>query len=149
MFNFDCVEKLLIDLKVISKIGPGTKINTKEKYLELDDTTWWQGALRWYRGDSRQTTSDKIHTTISSCSHIINAAINDFRNEPDIIVQMYLNSTPHDFLVMMRTSLKSAKVGVENLRDTYIHDTTLSSKLEFDILSIDRQVGLVEKLIDH
>lgn len=149
MFNFDCVEKLLIDLKVISKIGPGNKINTKEKYLELDDTTWWQGALRWYRGDSRQTTSDKVHITISSCSHIINAAISDFRTEPDKIVQMYLNSTPYDFLIMMRNSIKTAKVGVENLRDTYIHDTTLSSKLEFDILSIDRQVGMIDKIIEH
>jgi len=36
------------------------KINTKDKYLKLDDTTWWQGVFRWYRGDSRITMYEKI-----------------------------------------------------------------------------------------
>jgi len=148
MFNADCIEKLMIDLKVISKIGPGSKINTKEKYLEIDDTTWWQGALRWYRGDSRQTTSDKIHITISSCSHVINNAISEYRENQDTPIPMFLNSSPKDFLIMIHTGLKGANTGVENLRDTYIHDNTLSSKLEFDILSISRQINLIEKYIN-
>jgi len=145
MNNIDCIEKLIIDLKVISKIGPGTKINTKEKYLELDDTTWWQGALRWYRGDSRQTSSDKIHTTINSCSTIINLAIQDLNEKLSIPLPMYLDSTPEDFLEIMLTNLKSAKIGLENLKDTYIHDITLSSKIEMDISSINRMINLIEK----
>jgi len=145
MNNIDCIEKLIIDLKVISKIGPGTKINTKEKYLELDDTTWWQGALRWYREDSRQTSSDKIHTTINSCSTIINLAIQDLNEKLSIPLPMYLDSTPEDFLEIMLTNLKSAKIGLENLKDTYIHDITLSSKIEMDISSINRMINLIEK----
>lgn len=145
MNNIDCIEKLIIDLKVISKIGPGTKINTKEKYLELDDTTWWQGALRWYRGDSRQTSSDKIHTTITSCSTIINLAIQDIKEKLSVPLPMYLDSTPEEFLEIMLTNLKSAKIGLENLKDTYIHDTTLSSKLEMDISSVNRMINLIEK----
>lgn len=147
MCNVDCVEKLMIDLKVLSKIGPGSKINTKEKYLELDDTTWWQGAIRWYRGDSRQTTSDKIHTSVMGCSSIINSAINDYKDNLDTPLPMYLDSTPEDFLILMFGNLSGARIGIENLRDTYIHDNTLSSKLEMDIASVKRQLSLIEKTI--
>ncbi len=147
MWNIDSTEKLLIDLKVISKIGPGTKVNTKEKYLELDDTTWWQGAIRWYRGDSRQTSSDKIHNTVAACSTIINSAINDHKESLTSPLPIYLDSIPADFLLLMHHNLKLARTGVENLKDTYIHDTTLSSKLEMDIASLSRQILSIEKTI--
>lgn len=147
MWNIDSTEKLLIDLKVISKIGPGTKVNTKEKYLELDDTTWWQGALRWYRGDSRQTSSDKIHNTVASCATIINSAINDYKEKLQSPLPLYLDSLPEEFLILMHNNLKAARVGLENLKDTYIHDTTLSSKLEMDIASLSRQILSIEKNI--
>lgn len=147
MWNIDSTEKLLIDLKVISKIGPGTKVNTKEKYLELDDTTWWQGAIRWYRGDSRQTSSDKIHNTVMSCSTIVNSAVNDYKESLKSPLPMYLDSVPEDFLLLMYHNLKLARTGIENLKDTYIHDTTLSSKLEMDIASLSRQILTIEKTI--
>lgn len=147
MHSADCTEKLIIDLKVISKIGPGSKINTKEKYLELDDTTWWQGALRWYRGDSRQTTCDKIHLTILYSSSIVNLAINDLKDKLESPLPMYLDSTPLEFLEIMLKNLESAKIGLENLKDTYIHDTTLSSKLEMDISSVIRQISTISKNI--
>ena len=145
MCSVECVKTLLVNLKVLGKIGPGSKINTKEKYLELDDTTWYQSALRWYRGDSRYTTSDKIQTTIKKSSIIVNNAIKDLHENGDYLSEKYINSTPEDFLTLVLGILKNAKIGVENLKDTYVHDTTLSSQLEMDISSLDRQIKTIEK----
>ena len=44
------VQNLLINLKVLSQIGPGDKINTKEKNIEIDNNNWGQALRRAYRG---------------------------------------------------------------------------------------------------
>jgi hypothetical protein len=147
MCNIDCVETLMVNLKVMAKIGPGFKINTKEKYLELDDTTWVQGVLRWYRGDSRQTTLDKIHISVNSSANHVNKALADFKENNDIPCEMYLNSTAEEFLITIHEIIRNAKVGLENLKDTYIHDETLSSRLEMSISSLERQINNIERNI--
>ena len=40
------VQNLLINLKVLSQIGPGDKINTKEKNIEIDSNSWGQSLRR-------------------------------------------------------------------------------------------------------
>lgn len=143
----DCVDKLLTDLNVIGKIGPGTKVNTKDKYLKLDDTTWWQGAHRWYRGDSRDTTYEKIHSTIATSLRFINLALKDLKDNPYEIIPIYMNSIPDEFLRLLYDTLKKTKIGIENLKDTYIHDPTLSSRLEMDLISIKNQMNLIKNNI--
>jgi len=144
----DCVDKLMTNLKVIGKIGPGFKIDTKGKYLKLDDTTYWQGATRWYRGDSRDTMYEKVHSNILSSLKIINMAINDNISNPDTPLTIYNNVSPTDFLVTMHDILKNTRIGLENLRDTYNADSTLTSRLEMDIISVQNQVALILKNVN-
>ena len=146
----DCIDKLLTNLKVIGKIGPGFKINTKGKYIQLDDTTYWQGFTRWYRGDSRDTMYEKIHSTINSCNKVILMAINDYGEDPSKSFSIYNDCSPQDFLSIIYDILRNAKNGLENLKDTYNSDPTLSSRLEIDIISIRNQLQLLfETLGDH
>ena len=51
------VQNLLINLKVLSQIGPGNKINKKEKKIEIDSKTGVK-LRRTYRGDDRKLTFD-------------------------------------------------------------------------------------------
>lgn len=145
----DHVDKTMTNLKVIGKIGPGFKVNTKGKYLQLDDTTYWQGALRWFRGDSRTTMYEKIHSTVHSSLLIVNMAISDYIENPNESIVIYYNSTPHEFLTIMYDILKSAKVGMDNLKDTYDPDPTLSSRLEMDILSVKNQLTTISNKISN
>jgi hypothetical protein len=148
MCSSECVENLMINLRVIGKIEPGFKINTKETHLELDNTTQWQFLLRWYRGDSRYTTIGKIHSIITNSSHIINQAINDFTDKIFSPMEMYLNNTPEGFLKIMLNILLDTEIGLKNLRDTYKQYITTSSKLEMEIESTNRQINSIKKLFN-
>lgn len=140
----DCIDKIMTNLKVIGKIGPGFKINTKGKYLQLDDTTYWQGFIRWYRGDSRSTMYERVHATIVSSLKVVSMAINDFREVPDIPQRLYNDCSPRDFLVIMYDILGNSRNGLENLKDTYDPDPTLSSRLEMDIISVRNQLTKIK-----
>lgn len=144
----DHVDKTMTNLKVIGKIGPGFKVNTKGKYLQLDDTTYWQGVMRWYRGDSRTTMYEKIHSTVHSSLLIVNMAITDLEDSPDKVFMIYHNCTPSEFLKIMLDILKSSRVGMDNLKDTYDPDPTLSSRLEMDILSVKNQINIISSKVE-
>ena len=49
--EYEIAETLILNLGVLGEITEGRKINTKEKYLSLYDTSFLQGAIRWYYGD--------------------------------------------------------------------------------------------------
>jgi hypothetical protein len=137
----DYVNKTMTNLKVIGKIGPGSKVNTKGKYLQLDDTTYWQGALRWYRGDNRDTMYGTIHNTIRNSLKIVNMAISI--ENPNQCMEMYNNCTQLDFIGTMYEILKESLIGMENLKDTYDPDPGMSSRLEMDILLIKNQLNFL------
>lgn len=141
----ECVERLITNLNVLGKIGPNFKINTKEKYLQLDDTTYWQGVVRWWRGDSRKTMYEKIHSTIVTSLRVITMAIGDFNERPDQLMTVYNDNTPREFLTLMYEVLHKTKTGLENLRDTYDNDPTLASRLQMNVNSIKNQIMLISR----
>jgi hypothetical protein len=146
--NID-VESLLIDLRTLSKIGPGVKLNTKESTIKLDDTTMLQGSFRWYRGDSRNSTYDKVHMIVQNSMKIVKMAINDFadRNFTGSL-SVYLESTPEEFLNMMYHILVGVKAGLEKLKNTYSDDLELVSRFEMDITYVINQLVLIKRNIE-
>jgi len=66
---------ILINLKVIGKIGPGDKINTKKKHFDKDNTSWYQPFLRLYRGDSRECSINQVNCLINEANNLITVAI--------------------------------------------------------------------------
>lgn len=138
IFSADRVETLMVNLRVLGKVGPGMKVNTKEKYLEIDDTQWYQSFLRWFRGDKRDSAVDKIHTIAQDIGILINTAIRDIRENRNDPSDLYMGSSPEEFLYTIAVIVDAAKTGIENLKDTYHHDTTLASKLELIVDSLSR-----------
>jgi hypothetical protein len=143
------VENLLIDLRTISKIGPGVKLNTKESSIKLDDTTILQGPFRWYRGDSRNSTHDKVHMIVQSSMKIVKMAVNDFL-DPNFngSITVYLESTPEEFLNMMYHILVGVKTGLEKLKNTYSDTPELVSRFEMDITYVINQLVLIKRTIE-
>lgn len=126
-------------MKVIGKIQEGQKINTKNKYIELDDTTFLQPLWRFIRGDSRISMETHIHDTINASNNLIQRAVIDIENKDNKPKGIYLNRTPINFLLYFENVLEDFEKGIKNLRDTYIQDNTLSSKLEIEINNIINQ----------
>lgn len=143
MCSIECLDNLIINLKVLGKISAGSKINTKEKYLEIDDNTWGQAIARWIRGDNRKATCDAIHSIISSASHVIQHSLRS--KKTDLVQEKFLHMTHNELLEALYKELKKVEIGVASLKDTYIRDTTLSSKLEIEIGTIKRQIESIEE----
>lgn len=138
MCSIECTRSLITDLKVLGKVGPKNKINTKTIGLDLDDTHWYQSIIRWYRGDSRYIAGNKIKSIVQHSSDIVNDAI---KFDPDN--KYYEDMTPKEFLEFLKDTLRDAKVGLEHLKDTYFEDNRFSSELESYINSLNRQVKII------
>lgn len=147
MCTIDCIERLLVDLRTLGKIEEGKKINTKEKYISFDDTTVIQPLVRWYRGDSGMSTGNKIQETLNCTTKIIKKAIDDVKNNDKDPKMIYLDVPPDKFLRDIRDILKKANKGLQNLRDTYIKNESLASKLELQIQIVDRQIEYINETI--
>ena len=132
------VQNLLINLKVLSQIGPGDKINTKEKNIEIDSNSWGQSVRRTYRGDDRKLTFDMINNLITTLTLIIQKSLNG--NADDYIEEKSVHMTNEELLKEVHRELEGVRKGLENLRETYFQDATLASKMELCIGTVQRQI---------
>ena len=136
------VQNLLINLKVLSQIGPGDKINTKEKNIEIDNNNWGQSLRRTYRGDDRKLTFDMINNLITTLTLIIQKSLNGSADE--YIEEKSVHMTNQELLKEVHKELEGVKKGLENLRETYFQDATLASKMELCIGTVQRQITSIE-----
>ena len=136
------VQNLLINLKVLSQIGPGDKINTKEKNIEIDNNNWGQSLRRTYRGDDRKLTFDMINNLITTLTLIIQKSLEGDANE--YIEEKSVHMTNQELLKEVHKELEGVRKGLENLRETYFQDATLASKMELCIGTVRRQITSIE-----
>lgn len=136
---------ILINLKVIGKIGPGDKINTKKKHFDKDNTSWYQPFLRLYRGDSRECSINQVNYLINETNTLITLAIDSKRNK-QINEFFYKNFSPDEFLKMLWNEeiIHNALTGVTNLKDTYINDSNITSRIECLITILRRNIQDLE-----
>lgn len=139
-------KRLIVELGVIGKITRGYKLNTKEAFIALDNCTWYQGLLRTYRGDSRQTATGKITKIIEQAEHIIMEAIRDFGS--GVKKDTYMNMNPRDFLKIFINVIKEAREGVENLKITYSQDTTVLSCLNVSLITLGNCIKETEAVLE-
>ena len=142
-----CVEKntkdLLINLKVLGSIGANYKLNTKGKYLELDDSTWFQWALRKYRGDTRHCSIEKVDKIIDETKHVVEDLLKDINNNET--KTEYLGHNPKELLDILLKHIQGARTGIENLKNTYNYDTVSSSHFEVHSLILDKCIKDIQK----
>lgn len=141
---------ILINLKVIGKIGPGDKINTKKKHFDKDNTSWYQPFLRLYRGDSRECCINQINYLINETNTLITLAIKSKQiglSKTDEF--FYKNFSPNEFLKMLwdERIIHNALTGVENLKDTYNNDSNITSRIECLVTILRKNIIELEKEI--
>lgn len=138
----ESTRNLFINLKVIGKLDADQKLNTKDKYICLDDSTWYQWMIRKYRGDSRDNSISKLNKIIEETKKIIDdALINISSSEKH---RRYLNLNAIEFLQEFHKLLREVESGLVNLRDTYNYDTTTSSQLDMNLITIRKYIQEIE-----
>ena len=66
------IEKLLINLRVISQLQPYQKVNAKSEFLSVEYYTWFVSLSRWIRTDDRHTCLKRLNEIITDSKDIIN-----------------------------------------------------------------------------
>lgn len=102
----------IINLKVVSKLKRGEKLNTRFYRFTIESTNLLSTSaiFRWLNGESRDQTIDALDSLISSC---VNQNGLSERENTDLVEQ-----------------LLSASEGIKNLAQTYKDDQTTCAGIE-------------------
>lgn len=117
-------KKIVINLKLLGELEMGVKLNTRENYFSIDDTRWDQGARRMWRGDSRNSTYEKVSELVSETKQMLETEIKKNNND--------------EFKQFMIPILEKASKGLRSLKDTYTSDKTFLSKIDLEIETMER-----------
>jgi len=113
------VDNIIVDLKIISKIKKGEKLNTNTKSI-VNSNSWLASFNRNMSGESRNLLILYLERIINDTYHII-----ENTNDKILLDNIYLN-------------LKNAKTGIENLLETYNNDINITCKLSVIIDNVEK-----------
>lgn len=156
-----CMDRLFINLKVISQVQQGQKLLTSDDYLILDTGISYRQVLtRWWMNETRDRTLKKIQEVIRSAiycgqnainSEIMLRQISDDEAKPSVSKKVevrqwelardkYLQIDNMGLLTLLVTELENSLIGLKNMKETYSDDTTLRAKFDLETQLIERHV---------
>lgn len=146
------LDKIFINLKIISKIQENGKLNTTSPgQISLEEETMWTRLFRTLSGDSREKTISFLNQLLIdvkvSSDNIIRSP--HFKNyvESDMFQVKEHNASVND-LHRLSAELQNSKNGIVNLHSTYKSDANVSSRIEQIISKIDDQINKIENALN-
>lgn len=130
-------DKLLINLKIISKIQKNGRISRSyDGIISLESDVFYQSIKRFMLNDSRKQAIFEINSVITEAIDILNHILNSkFMNKNYAQSSEYIKNCENLNLIM--TEMELAKIGIENLKFTYQTDQNIVSQLDILILKIN------------
>lgn len=130
-------DKLLINLKIISKIQKNGRISRSyDGIISLESDVFYQSIKRFMLNDSRKQAVFEINSVITEAIDILNHILNSkFMNKNYAQTSEYMKNCENLSLIM--TEMELAKMGIENLKFTYQTDQNIVSQLDILILKIN------------
>ena len=164
MCSKNCIDRLFVNLKVISKITPGKKISQdRQGYIFIDDgIQYTQMIQRWIKGDDRNKTiniiKDLIDTAVYYTRCLINMEIikNRYSIKNDIVIGknnynyengIYNQNDNIQALAKIQNSLNLSISGLKILKETYTNCQVISSKLEIQIETIIETIDEIKNFM--
>lgn len=116
------LDRKFINLKVISKLEKGQKLNCKNDLFTIESPGlfYYSSFLRWFRDDSRKSTFNALSELMKECLHDIERNTFGQDNTKKLIVELI-----------------SSLSGLKNLMNTYEADVTFQASMELLIDSIN------------
>lgn len=132
------VNYLLSKLKVLSKVQSGQKLmieDSKIQIMECDKNNW-DRFIKWWLGETRHTTLDKLEGFYLEIKDMISTLVQD-----PIKNQVTLERLSHELNASVR--------GLKNLMLTYQYDRTIVSQLETLAENFDLEIKRVLEVINE
>lgn len=115
-------EELHIELDVLAKIHVGQKLNTQNKYVQIDKTSLFQGIARYLHGDDRTKTVNKLSAIMNHSVLALGAVTQNIKLEPHTTELYNVFNT-------LSQKIVDATAGLHNLAVTYADDISTRVKI--------------------
>ena len=126
--KMELMDTTLVNLKVISKLEPSVKLETDGVlFTQVEWSLFPESVRRWWTGQNRQNTINKIKQTYKNSFALISS--DD-------------NTTKSRVLEAMAESLS----GLKNLKQTYAGDNTITSQIDVMIEDITSKLNVNEEV---
>ena len=146
------LDKIFINLKIISKIQENGKITTTHPgQITLQEQTLWNAVWRTLTGDSRKSTVSFLQQLLNNVDVTSNSLIRSpyFHNfDPNDMFQVNEHNTIMEQLNKLSQELRNSKSGIANLHITYNDDASIEAKLEEIMGRIDSLITKIEKALN-
>ena len=126
-------DKLMTNLKVISRVNQHEKISTTAEQVRIDGTpSWMQTIRRWYNGESRDANLNTITTVIDNAF-----------SQLDLYIQKS-NPTASEkiFVLALQQDLAKTVDGLTNLKTTYTDDSVVQARIDLLIQRINTYLDM-------
>ena len=130
-FKMETYKKIISDLKFISQLEKGDKINTKFMYRQPDGFTT-RIIRTFFNHDTRQNTLKFIQETIYSTF--------------DILLYYERSNKPSDrsTCINILSDLNKSKIGLNNLKETYSEDLKFKCDIDTILETIESKLKDIE-----
>lgn len=137
------LEKLILNLKIISKLRPGYKLSLNTEDNESNvyiDNSYLQYFYRLFSDNSRQTTITFLENLDNNISKKIENLLSQDNSD------MFLNSK-ENILLNLSHDLNLSLIGLNNLINTYAGDECSISKIEMIINNFELKIRKITNIL--
>lgn len=113
--------ELLTQLKIIGMIRQHERFSTKGQMIRIESEGKLQPLWRWLFGEDRENNMHHLQTIIDRAIGMLKVKQNDVVATNQLVTEMI-----------------KAKIGLDNLKITYEHDSVIKAKLELMCDTIDQ-----------
>ena len=137
-------EEILINLTVLENLNKDQKIISRGQYINIEPVSIIPEFLRrWHRQDNRNECLKKIGLVVNSAIEYISKfnETNKYNSEgTNNLIDVDNNECNNlkNEVITMKTYLKDALKGIQNLKETYATDTQTCARLDVIINKINQ-----------
>jgi hypothetical protein len=158
-------DKLLFSLNALGSLQKNEKLTEKGNLLSVDDRWVFQGLRRWWTADNKTKSSNKTLQILTTTAVRINKLLDDdyeallkYENKSKFLNEKVTLETPEEkrfrengeerrrLINKYFVALSQAKIGIENIRDTYT-DKYTQNKFKLSIQKADDILDKLQKII--
>lgn len=141
--GYNKVQQVLANLKFVSKIQNGEKINAQEMFVRNNDSIW-QRMLRTIRNATNAISmSNNIESKDSTLLYIQNT-INDAITLISVYRQVPDDEFKNNIADIIVENLENSKIGIRNMISTYQYDRKFISDAEAVIQTLEARIKSLE-----
>jgi hypothetical protein len=133
----DVIDKLMANLKLVAMINKGEKVCVRKGQLNIEPVDRLQSMRRWYNKDSRDVTLVHIRNTVNDAIKVAKGLLaNNIQSDLKVWTVTALN-----------IELKNCEVGLQNLKTTYMDDSSFVANMDVLIDKCKAQCDEIEKVL--